>query len=54
MSQDLGPFTRLRRALGDMPWADIVATVDQHARARGIRWDDAARELSAATLDDAA
>lgn len=46
-----GTFTTLRRELAPLPWSDIVAMVSDHARAQGLRWDDAARQLAAAARD---
>lgn len=48
MTRITGTFTTLRRELAPMDWAEIVELVSTHARAQGIRWDDAARELAAA------
>lgn len=48
-----GTFTTLRRGLAPMDWSDIVAMVSDHARAQGMRWDDAARELAQAVRDQA-
>jgi hypothetical protein len=46
-----GTFTTLRRELAPMKWDEIVDVVSDHARAQGMRWDDAARELAAAARD---
>lgn len=42
-----GTFTTLHREFAPMDWAEIVDLVSQYARSRGLRWDDAARELAA-------
>jgi hypothetical protein len=34
-----------------MEWSEIVAMVSDHARDQGIRWDDAARQIAAATRE---
>lgn len=49
MTRITGTFTTLRRELAPMDWAEIVDLVSNHARTQGIRWDDAARELAAAS-----
>jgi hypothetical protein len=41
-----GTFTTLRRELSPMCWSEIVELVSTYARSRGLRWDDAARELA--------
>jgi hypothetical protein len=41
-----GTFTTLRRELSPMDWSEIVELVSTYARSRGLRWDDAARELA--------
>lgn len=46
-----GPFATLRQELAPMPWSEIVAMVSDHARAQGLRWDDAARQLAAAARE---
>lgn len=46
-----GTFSTLRRELAPMGWDEIVEVVSQHARAQGIRWDDAARELATAARE---
>lgn len=51
MTRLVGTFTTLHRALAPMDWAEIVDLVSQYARAQGIRWDDAARELAADARD---
>jgi hypothetical protein len=48
-----GTFTTLRRELAPLDWSQIVDTVSDYARQRGIRWDDAARELASAARADA-
>lgn len=52
MTQITGTFTTLRRELAPLTWSEIVGVVSQYARERGIRWDDAARELATAAQDD--
>lgn len=52
MSDTAGTFTTLRRELAPLTWAEIVAVVSDYARARRIRWDDAARELARDARDD--
>lgn len=47
-----GTFTTLRRELAPMEWAEIVELVSDHARAQGMRWDDAARQLAAAAREE--
>ena len=47
-----GTFTTLRRALAPMDWSEIVDMVSDHARAQGIRWDDAARQLADAAREE--
>lgn len=47
-----GTFTTLRRELAPMDWSEIVDLVSDHARSQGIRWDDAARQLAAATREE--
>jgi hypothetical protein len=42
-----GTFTTLHRELAPMDWSEIVELVSTYARAQGLRWDDAARELAA-------
>lgn len=46
-----GPFTILRREFAPLPWGEIVGIISQYARSQGIRWDDAARALAAATTE---
>lgn len=47
-----GTFSTLRRELAPMGWDEIVEVVSEHARTQGIRWDDAARQLAAATREE--
>lgn len=51
MTRIIGTFTTLRRELAPMEWAEIVALVSDHARAQGLRWDDAARDLANAVTE---
>lgn len=51
MSRLQGTFTTLRAELAPLDWAEIVDTVSHYARAQGLRWDDAARELASAASD---
>ena len=53
MTRLVGTFTTLRRELAPMDWAEIVDLVSQYARSRGMRWDDAARELAADAREQA-
>jgi hypothetical protein len=47
-----GTFTTLRREYAPLTWGEIVGVVSDYARARRIRWDDAARELARDALED--
>lgn len=51
MTDARGPFATLRAELAPLTWVEIVGIVSEHARAQGIRWDDAARELATAAAD---
>jgi len=51
MARLAGTFTTLRAELPDMDWAQIVDFVSDYARQRGMRWDDAARELATAAVE---
>lgn len=52
MTQIRGTFTTLRAELAPLEWSEIVGVVSEYARAQGIRWDDAARQLANAAADD--
>lgn len=52
MSDQPGTFATLRREYAPLTWSEIVAVVSDYARARRIRWDDAARELAHAASED--
>lgn len=47
-----GTFTTLRREYAPLTWGEIVGVVSDYARARRMRWDDAARELARDARDD--
>lgn len=51
MTNARGPFATLRAELAPLEWGEIVGIVSDHARAQGIRWDDAARQLADAAAD---
>jgi len=51
MTDRRGTFVTLRAALDPMPWEEIVELVSEHARTQRIRWDDAARQLAAASRE---
>lgn len=53
MTRLAGTFTTLRRELAPMDWSEIVDLVSNYARTRGLRWDDAARELAADAREQA-
>lgn len=54
MSTHTGTFTTLHRELAPLTWGEIVQIVSQHARERGIRWDDAARAIATAATEEGA
>lgn len=51
MTDARGPFATLRAEFAPLDWSEIVDTVSHYARAQGLRWDDAARELASAAAD---
>lgn len=51
MARLQGTFTTLRTELAPMGWSEIVDFVSDYARSRGLRWDDAARELANAATE---
>lgn len=52
MARIVGTFTTLRTELAPMDWGEIVEFVSTYARQRGLRWDDAARELATAAREE--